>query len=213
MHGFAGSGALFFKILKQLTDHFCLVLIDIVGMGGSSRPENFDKHTFSPQQSLDYFLTYIENWRVAMGNLTDFYLAGHSFGGYITGSYAAKYHRHIKKLILLSPVGIRVKPEGEDEWNRFERKSKEAQEQGIKPPPAFFRMVMIYVWKNKVSPFAIARFLGQKQTRKLIEGYVGRRQATNDEYMKQDVADYMYHLLMRRSSTECSIMVLFTCGL
>ena len=61
----------------------------------------------------------MENWRRAMGHLTGFYLAGHSFGGYIVGSYAAKYNKHIKKLILLSPVGIRVKPEGENDFERF----------------------------------------------------------------------------------------------
>ena len=34
-------------------------------------------------------------------------MAGHSFGGYIVGNYALKYHMNIKKLILLSPVGLR----------------------------------------------------------------------------------------------------------
>jgi pimeloyl-ACP methyl ester carboxylesterase len=91
MHGYAGSGALFFKIIKRLSEEFCLILIDIVGMGGSSRPPNFDKNKFTPQQALDYFLNYIEAWRIAIGDLTDFFLAGHSFGGYITGHYALKY--------------------------------------------------------------------------------------------------------------------------
>jgi len=45
--------------------------------------------------------------------LTDFFLAGHSFGGHLAGHYAIKYHQHIKKLLLLSPVGIRPKPENE----------------------------------------------------------------------------------------------------
>jgi pimeloyl-ACP methyl ester carboxylesterase len=49
MHGFGGSGALFFKIFKSLMERFCLIMIDIVGMGGSSRPSNFEKDSMSPQ--------------------------------------------------------------------------------------------------------------------------------------------------------------------
>jgi pimeloyl-ACP methyl ester carboxylesterase len=40
--------------------------------------------------------------------LKDFYLVGHSFGGYVCGNYALKYHTKIKKLILLSPLGLKL---------------------------------------------------------------------------------------------------------
>jgi len=42
-----------------------------------------------------------------MGDLKDFYLAGHSFGGYMMGNYATQYPYHIKKLLLISPVGLK----------------------------------------------------------------------------------------------------------
>lgn len=44
LHGFAGSGTLFFKVFQKLSEHFVLIMIDNIGMGGSSRPENFKKH-------------------------------------------------------------------------------------------------------------------------------------------------------------------------
>jgi pimeloyl-ACP methyl ester carboxylesterase len=50
-------------------------------------------------------VSYVEKWRARV-KLTNFYLIGHSFGGYIAGNYALKHHAHIKKLLLLSPVGI-----------------------------------------------------------------------------------------------------------
>ena len=46
-----------------------------------------------------------------MGDITQFVLAGHSFGGYISGMYACRYYYHVKKLILLSPLGISRSPE------------------------------------------------------------------------------------------------------
>ena len=38
LHGFAGSGALYYKLFKKLMTKFVLVTIDMVGMGGCSRP-------------------------------------------------------------------------------------------------------------------------------------------------------------------------------
>jgi pimeloyl-ACP methyl ester carboxylesterase len=90
VHGYAASGALFYRTYQHLKEHFCVLMIDMIGMGGSSRPENFDKCT-KPQQCIDYFLNYMEKWRIAMGNLTGFYIAGHSFGGFIVGNYALKF--------------------------------------------------------------------------------------------------------------------------
>ena len=118
MHGYGGSGALFFKCLKKLCEKFFVILIDIIGMGGSSRPDNYPAKTITPEESIDYFVNYLENWRVSMDNLTDFYFACHSFGGYLGGIYAARHHQHIKKLILLSPIGVRQMPEGynADKW-------------------------------------------------------------------------------------------------
>lgn len=51
-----------------------------------------------------------EEWRAAL-NLTGFFLAAHSFGGYLMGTYASLYPQHIKKLLLLSPLGIKQRPE------------------------------------------------------------------------------------------------------
>ena len=70
-------------------------------MGASSRPDNFPKHTITPEESNEYFVDYLEKWRVSMGThfhddgafeeFTDLYFAAHSFGGYCTGNYALKY--------------------------------------------------------------------------------------------------------------------------
>jgi len=42
-----------------------------------------------------------------MSTFQSFYLAGHSFGGYISSHYALRFPEYIKKLILISPIGIK----------------------------------------------------------------------------------------------------------
>ena len=39
MHGYGGSGIMFWKIIRPLAEQYHLILVDILGMGGSSRPE------------------------------------------------------------------------------------------------------------------------------------------------------------------------------
>ena len=53
----------------------------------------------------------IERWRINMGNLTNFFIAAHSYGAYLFGTYASLYPQHIRKLILLSPLGVKQAPE------------------------------------------------------------------------------------------------------
>jgi len=38
VHGYGGSGVLLYRIFKDLSQHFNLITIDLLGMGSSSRP-------------------------------------------------------------------------------------------------------------------------------------------------------------------------------
>ena len=108
VHGYGGSGLIFWPIIKTLAEHYHLIMVDILGMGGSSWP----KIRINDGASADIFLCeFLETWRKAFGGITNFILAGHSFGGYTAGIYACKYHRHIKKLLMLSPIGVNSKPD------------------------------------------------------------------------------------------------------
>lgn len=101
---------------------------------------------------------------------TGFYLAAHSFGGYIAGNYALKYHEHIKKLLLLSPIGIKVKAEGEPDLDPMKRFSGRRA-----APPKIFKYVGKWAWDKKISPFQSLRVFGRKPTMKVIDKYVTKR--------------------------------------
>jgi len=88
VHGYGGSGLLMYKIFKPLSEHFHVMFIDLIGMGSSSRPAFTCK---TGEQADTYMINAMEQWRISMGNLTDFFLVGHSYGGYVTGTYASIY--------------------------------------------------------------------------------------------------------------------------
>ena len=48
IHGYAASGALYYQVLPYLTQKYQVIFCDIIGMGGSSRPDNFDRDGFTP---------------------------------------------------------------------------------------------------------------------------------------------------------------------
>ena len=96
VHGYASSMAMMFQIHKKLCETYCLIGIDIPGMGASSRPHDYNKGKITPEESVNYFNDYLERWRVAMAGylgeeLTNFNLLGHSFGGFVSAQYALAY--------------------------------------------------------------------------------------------------------------------------
>lgn len=96
----------FVRVFKELYTAFEIHALDIFGIGYSSRGKF--KDTFTYEETRDYFIDAMQEWRKAVG-LEYFTLVGHSFGGYLTACYAEKYPEKIRRLVLLSPVGASEK--------------------------------------------------------------------------------------------------------
>jgi len=87
----------------------------------------------------------------------------------VVGAYAAKYPTNLKKVMLISPIGVKVKAPDEpdlDPLKRFE---------GRKGPPRWARGIAKSAWKKKVSPFSFGRKLGKKIPLTMIGRYVAKR--------------------------------------
>ncbi len=139
IHGYGASSVAFWKIVESLSAHYHLIMIDVIGMGASSRPVfEFDDH-----HTADEFLVeWLEKWRLQMGGLTDFVLAGHSFGGYIGGLYALKYPENVKKLLMLSPLGLNKVPDGFDLMKEMQKYPEKRR-----PSRTFFTIAEI-IWNT-----------------------------------------------------------------
>ena len=162
VHGYGGSGSLYYKVLNGLSQKFYVIVIDLIGMGSSSRVE-WGNNT--PEQADEFFMNVFENWRINMNNLTDFVVAAHSYGGYLMGSYCAAYPQHIRKLVLLSPLGVKKPPEGYKFENlRFRRG---------RGPPKWALAFAKHLW-GKFNPFMVLRYRCDKSARKFLNKYVSR---------------------------------------
>jgi pimeloyl-ACP methyl ester carboxylesterase len=72
----------------------------------------------TPTKSVNFFIDNLEEFRKYDEELSrdgaEFVLAGHSLGGYLSANYTIKYPKHVKALILISPVGIPMLPSNEE---------------------------------------------------------------------------------------------------
>lgn len=107
IHGYGGSGMIFFRIFKHLADNYHVYAIDLLGMGRSSRPRFLPR---SKDEADNFFVQSIEKWREAM-DLKNLTIVAHSFGGYVASRYSLMHYDMVKKLILWSPHGCESKPD------------------------------------------------------------------------------------------------------
>ena len=109
IHGFISSGMHYLGVIPYLIKRYNIFIPDTIGMGMSARPQ---VEFTSPMQCEDYFIKFYhviieyiffqKNYNVK----EEYYLCGHSLGGFIASRYMLKYPKGIKKVLLLSPCGI-----------------------------------------------------------------------------------------------------------
>ena len=107
LHGFGGGVALWSLNLDQLCSQRPVYAIDLPGFARSSRPV----FSLDPIEAEKEFVTMIEEWRITIGLNKEFILLGHSFGGYLSTSYALSYPKYVKQLVLIDPWGFGRRPE------------------------------------------------------------------------------------------------------
>jgi pimeloyl-ACP methyl ester carboxylesterase len=138
--------------MKPLSASFHTIFIDIIGMGCSSRSD-YDKSK-PPAQIVDYFMRFIESWRLKRG-ISGFYLAAHSFGGYLSALYTVRYPQHVRKLMLVSSIGLMEKPADFDLKKievvpLYDAQGNKIQNKG--PAQVHLRYMWNYLFENKRGP-------------------------------------------------------------
>lgn len=97
LHGLGGSLERWSKIIPFFSNHYRLIIPDIVGFGYSDKPH--------VEYSVDFFIKFIENFLQAL-KIDNLYVIGSSFGGLLALEFAIKFPNKVNKLVLLSPAGM-----------------------------------------------------------------------------------------------------------
>lgn len=115
IHGFAagiGTWILNLDTLASTIDRK-IYAFDLMGFGRSSRNQ-FDLTGDVEGQFVDS----IERWRKEKG-IEKFILLGHSFGGYLSASYALRYPERTSHVILADPWGIQDRKQSQHATYKF----------------------------------------------------------------------------------------------
>lgn len=112
IHGFGADKDNFTRVAGLLTPQYRVVIPDLPGYGGSSKPADADYGILAQVERLRGFARRLELGKVHLG--------GSSMGGYIAAAWAAKYPDEVATLWLLAPAATRVAV-GESELGRIYR--------------------------------------------------------------------------------------------
>jgi pimeloyl-ACP methyl ester carboxylesterase len=98
LHGFLGDRTCWQPLIDRVSDKYCCISLDLLGFGASGQPQiAYDVPTE---------VAFVEAVRSQLG-LEQFYIVGHSFGGWVAAAYAIAYPERVLGLLLAAPAGIR----------------------------------------------------------------------------------------------------------
>eukprot|EP00871_Galdieria_phlegrea_P002638 jgi/Galph1/3375/GphlegSOOS_G2027.1 len=205
--GYCSGVGVFARNLEALAERYRVFCVDWLGCGASSKPKFPAKCKVEEAES--FFVDSLEQWRIAMGKELErpFILMGHSLGGYLAAVYAMKYPQQVKKLVLVSPVGVPPAPvEVDDQWNSpkqlpsssTESTSLTSQQQYYRHKYRHVIRLFRWLWKHDVTPHLVLRTIGPYFGRGLTLKYANRRfQHCLSEEERQQMGEYIYEMCVK----------------
>jgi len=125
LHGFTGSTKTWQRVIELLPDTVKIVTIDLLGHGKTESPKDPSRYSMIEQvKDLEEIFQQLD--------LHDFTLLGYSMGGRVALSYAVRFPKRIKRLILeSSSPGLQTEEEQALRRQSDERLADEIEEKGI----------------------------------------------------------------------------------
>ena len=203
IHGYGAGGCVFFRILKDLSLYFHLYVVDMLGMGGSGRPQ-FAADSVTVAE--DFFVNSLKIWKDKVFGIGEkVYWAGHSLGGYVSAVYALRHPEDIIKLLLLSPVGIPEKPDNFTHEEVAQRFKSFKGRVGAR--------LILKLWENNFTPFGPLRFAGSYGTKFFLNFYVSRRMnSIIHEEELVEIKAYLHQIFLRPASGEYALNTILSPG-
>jgi 2-hydroxy-6-oxonona-2,4-dienedioate hydrolase len=102
LHGTGGHIEAHARNIKGLSQHFRVIVIDMVGHGYSDKPNR--------PYTIDYYSEHLLGV-IKVLNLSKVNLSGESLGGWVAAWFGAHHPEYVKSLILNTPGNVNNKPE------------------------------------------------------------------------------------------------------
>lgn len=96
MHALFASAAVWYPNVGQLSEHFKVYAVDVIGEANRSRPTRPIK---SHDEMADWFRELLDGTGIHQT-----YLAGNSYGAFMSASYAMRMPERIRRLVLIGPA-------------------------------------------------------------------------------------------------------------
>lgn len=108
LHGFGGSTCTYLTFFNQLSKHYSVHSIDLLGMGCSGKPDiSWEK--LNEFQAVDIMVKSIEQWRAKIG-IEKINFVGHSLGSLFSLAYAKQYPQRVGSIIGMSTPCVAPEP-------------------------------------------------------------------------------------------------------
>lgn len=195
LHGLCGGGAVFYAILSGLLLRFRVYLVDLMGMGRSSRP---GCTVSSLQEAESFFTQPLEEFCGLLG-LERVVLMGHSFGGYIAGAFLLAYPSRVSQILLISPIGVTIKPS-----------EYQFEESGTWREKLYWR-VLGYAWRHRMTPNALLQMTGPLSGW-ILGWYTRRRMGVLGDLERIALSQYLEQICLLPSSGDQALIHLFQPG-
>lgn len=105
VHGFGGDKDNWVRVARALRKPMRVIAVDLPGYGESASPADGDYTIAAQVEHLHAFIAKLGLTRVNLG--------GHSMGGNIAATFAAKYPNQVTSLWLVAPSGVATAPRSE----------------------------------------------------------------------------------------------------
>ena len=187
VHGWGAGLAQWAKNIDDLSQHYNIYAIDLLGFGRSSRPYFPRSPHATPQQARDFWVESLHEWKTEVFGSEPVIFVGHSLGGYLACSYALEHPEHLKYFFMIAPVGIapwKFSGEGSSLW----------------------KITRTLVWDYGLTPQALLRATGYASQRIWME--IGKQTEYRD--LTKEVWAYFYYAKMQEPSGERAFVNLLT---
>lgn len=204
VHGWGAGLGFYSKILGELVDSgYNVILVDLLGMGASSRPKyprkgDVDECVSFFVESLREVVEEFERDDGVCLREGEWYLVGHSLGAYLSAEYCLKYPEGVRGLVMISPAGVAGRQKGLEEFMKELTWRKRA----------LFR-IAVKLWEANVTPQGVMRGFGRGLTERFCLNYVTKRfeGLLNGDEVKV-YAQYLCEISLGQGSGEFAL-----CGL